>query len=90
MRRSPPWHQSPDVDLGPRYDESDPEHAAWAAKLARVLLDRPDGVGLFFRVAFKGIIVQVLEGRDGDETGSQLDAKTIASIKVHGADCGDP
>ncbi len=88
--RSPPWHRSPDVDMGPRYDGADPAHAAWAAKLARVLIDKPDGVDLFFRVAFRGISVCVLEGYDGGESGPDLDTKAILSIKVHGADCGDP
>jgi hypothetical protein len=88
--RSPPWYQSPDVDLGPRYGEADAEHAAWAAKLARVLIDKPEGVGLFFRVAFNGVSVCVLEGRGDDDNGRQLDARSIVSINVHGADCGDP
>ena len=89
-KRSSLWHQSPNVNLGPRYDETSGERAAWAATLARVLANKPDGVDLFVRAGFAGVVVQIIEGRDGGESGPDLDAKCIASITVHGADCGDP
>lgn len=90
MTRRSPWTASPDVDLGPRYDTTQAERAAWAAKLARVLLARPEGVNLFFRAAFAGVEACVFEDADGNETGADLDAKAILSVKLYNAEIGDP
>lgn len=89
-RRAAPWHSEPAVGVGPCYNSCDPSHRAWAARLARLLIDRPVGVELFFHAAHGGVSVIVTGELEGSERSADLLAKSIVTVKVHGADCGEP
>lgn len=88
--RSMSWSAEEDVDLGPRYGSCDPGVRAWAARLARVLLDRPVGADLFFHAAHRGVLVIVTEELDGDEGGAELMDKSVVRVKVRRAEIGEP
>lgn len=87
---SSPFWRHPLVSVGPCFPDASGDQRAWVAKLARLLVAKPEDLDVFFRAGFGGCIVQVVTARKGGESGPELDAKQLAAIEVPGSDCGDP
>ena len=92
------WLLLPGVDAEGAYDEATDAERRWCGQLARLLARKPDTLELFFRTGFRSVVAEVMltrlandeDHRRHGESGTEMSARSVASIAIPGADCGDP